>query len=309
MTKPVTNVAASVRQRLQNEAKATGRPFQEVFEYYAMERFLYRLSRSAYAGRFVLKGALMFRAWGGLASRPTRDMDFLARMDNTVDAVVPVFREVCEVAVEPDGMAFDAGSVAGVVIKEEADYPGVRVSFVGTLVTSRVSMQADLGFSDVVTPAAVPTAYPVILDFPAPHLAGYTRETVVAEKFEAMVKLGALNSRMKDFYDVWFLARHYEFDGEVLAEAVSRTFSNRKTAVSQVPFALTPEFALTPGKEGQWKGFVRKGRLTDAPADLATVIRELGVFLLPLAGSVGQGGSFDVGWKDGGPWSKSPGPK
>lgn len=303
MTKPVTNVAASVRQRLQNEAKATNRPFQEVFEYYAMERFLYRLSRSCHAGRFVLKGALMFRAWGGLASRPTRDMDFLARLDNTVESVVPVFREACGLKVEPDGMVFDAESVTGAVIKEDADYPGVRVTFIGTLQNSRVSMQADLGFSDVVTPAAVPTDYPVILDFPAPHLSGYTKETVVAEKFEAMVKLGSLNSRMKDFYDVWFLARRYDFDGAVLATAISRTFANRKTAVVPVPFALTPEFAATLGKESQWKGFVRKGKLTDAPADLATAIDELRVFLLPLASALEQQKPFGAAWKAGGPWA------
>lgn len=244
----------------------------------------------------------MFRAWGGLASRPTRDMDFLARMDNAVGSVVPVFRDVCGVEVEPAGMAFDPGSVAGVVIKEDADYPGVRVTFLGTLDNARVSMQADLGFSDVVTPGAVPTDYPVILDLPAPHLAGYTKETVVAEKFEAMVKLGALNNRMKDFYDVWMLARRFDFEGPVLSAAVARTFANRKTTVPPLPFALGPEFAATAGKEAQWKGFVRKGKLTDAPTDLSAVIRELRPFLLPVASAVAEGKEFDTSWRARGPW-------
>ena len=124
MTAPKKDLAHAVRQRLMNVAKATNRPFQEVLEYYAMERFRYRLTRSPHAGRFVRKGALMFRAWGGAASRPTRDIDFLARMDNAVEAVVPLFRQVCGLDVEADGMAFDPAAVVGTVIKEDADYPG-----------------------------------------------------------------------------------------------------------------------------------------------------------------------------------------
>jgi Nucleotidyl transferase AbiEii toxin, Type IV TA system len=185
-----------------NVAKESCRPFQEMLEYYAMERFLYRLASSPHAGRFVLKGALMFRAWGGAATRPTRDIDLLARVENTVDTVVPIFREVCATAVEPDGMVFDAATIQGSIIKEDVDYSGVRLTFLGTLQNARVAMQIDLGFSDVVTPGPVLTDYPVILAFPAPKLFGYPRETVVAEKFETMVKLGALNSRMKDFYDL-----------------------------------------------------------------------------------------------------------
>lgn len=302
MTKPVRDVAASVRQRLQNAARAAGRPFQEVLEYHAMERFLYRLGRSPHAGRFVLKGALMFRAWGGPPSRATRDIDLLARMENTVDAVVPVFREVCGVAVEPDGMVFDPATVAGVAIKEEADYPGVRVTFLGTLQAARVSMQVDIGFADVVTPGPVPTDYPTILAFPAPHLAGYPRETVVAEKFEAMVKLGLLNSRMKDFYDLWLLARRFDFDGPTLAAAMARTFANRRTAVVPLPTALTPAFAADPGKQAQWKGFVRKAKLADAPGGMDAVTAELGPFLLPVAAAASAGAEFARTWTAPGPW-------
>lgn len=303
MTKPVKNVAASVRQRLMNAAREAHRPFQEVLEYYAMERFLYRLSRSPHSGRFVLKGALMFRAWGGEATRSTRDIDLLARVENTVEAVVPIFRGVCTVAVEPDGMVFDPGTVEGTVIKEDADYSGIRVTFLGTLQNARVSMQIDLGFADVVTPGPVPTDYPVILEFPAPRLAGYPRETVVAEKFEAMVKLGALNSRMKDFYDVLVLSRRFEFDGATLSAAVAGTFANRKTAVVTAPLALTPAFAAVAGKEAQWKGFVRKAKLADAPADLAVVTAELAPFLLPVAEAVSAGTDFRLAWRPPGPWT------
>lgn len=302
MTRPLKDVAASVRQRLQNVAKVTNRPFQEVLEYYAMERFLYRLARSPHAGRFVLKGALLFRAWGGPASRPTRDIDLLARMENTVDAVVSVFREVCGAAVEPDGMVFDPAVIQGTVIKEDADYPGVRVTFLGTLQNARAAMQADLGFSDVVTPGPVPLDYPTILEFPAPRLTGYTPETVAAEKFEAMVKLDLLNSRMKDFYDLWALARRFDFDGATLAAAVARTFANRRTAVVPRPTALTPAFAADPGKRAQWAGFVRKAKLGDAPADLAEVTAVIESFLGPPAAAVSAGAEFRGVWRAPGPW-------
>ncbi len=180
MKKPVKDVAASVRQRLQNVALKTNRPFQEVLEYFAMERFLYRLANSKHASRFVLKGALMFRAWNAPASRPTRDIDLLGRMESKVTAIVPVFKEVCNQAVEPDGLIFHADSVSGLAIKEDAASAGVRVTFRATLQNARIAMQIDVGFGDVLTPAAAAIDYPTILDLPAPRLKGYRRETVVA---------------------------------------------------------------------------------------------------------------------------------
>ena len=241
------NLPASVRRRLTNKAKETHRPFQEVLQYFAMERFLYRLSQSRHADQFVLKGALMFTAWGAPASRPTKDIDLLARTDNAVEAVTAVMAEVCGQTVDADGLMFDIGSVSGEAIKEDADYSGVRVTFFVTLQNARVSMQIDVGFGDVVTPAATMTDYPVLLDFAAPHLLGYPRETVVAEKFAAMTKFGLLNSRMKDFYDLWLLARQFDFDGPTLASAIRRTFTNRKTAVASLPTALTPPFGGDAG--------------------------------------------------------------
>jgi hypothetical protein len=199
------DLPASVRQRLTGKAKVTNRPFQELLQYFAMERFLYRLASSPHAGKFILKGALMFTAWGGPPSRPTKDIDLLARMDNAVEPIVALMREVCSQAVEPDGLVFDVESVAAEAIQEDADYSGMRVTFLVTLQNARVSMQIDMGFGDIVTPAATMTTYPVLLDLAAPQLLGYPRETVVSEKFEAMTKLGLLNSRMKDFYDLWIL--------------------------------------------------------------------------------------------------------
>ncbi len=296
------NLPASVRQRLANKAQETGRPFQEVLQYFAMERFLYRLSRSPHADKFVLKGALMFTAWGGLSSRPTKDIDLLARMDNTVEAVETVMREVCGQEVEADGLVFDTESVAGEAIKEDADYPGVRVTFLVTLLNGRLSMQIDMGFGDVVTPSAAMTGYPALLDFPAPLMLGYPRETVVAEKFEAMTKLGLLNSRMKDFYDLWVLCQQFDFDGVTLATAIRRTFTHRKTAVVAHPTALTPTFGGDATKQTQWHGFLRKTRLNDLPTSLQSVIDELVLFLVPVAEAVKTGSTFNQVWTAPGPW-------
>jgi hypothetical protein len=304
VTRPVKDVPASVRRRLQDVARETNRPFQEVLGYYAMERFLYRLACSPHAGQFVLKGALMLRAWNAPASRPTKGIDLLGRMENTVAAVVPVFRDVCGQGVQPDGLVFHAETVTGTAIKEDADYAGVRVTFLATLQNARVAMQVDVGFGDVVTPAAAPTDFPTILDFPAPRLKGYSRETTVAEKLEAMVKLGLVNSRMKDFYDVWLLSRRFVFDGPTLATAVARTFANRKTPVTPSPFALTPAFATDAGKQTQWRAFVRKSRLGDAPAELPAVVDALGTFLLPVAEAVHGGREFERAWRPPGPWQE-----
>jgi hypothetical protein len=299
---PIRDVAASVRQRLLNRARATNRPFQELLQYFAMERFLYRLSLSRHASRFILKGALMFTVWRAPASRPTKDIDLLGRMPNTIDAVVPAIRDVCNQAVEPDGLVFHPDSVVGTIIKEEAEYSGVRVTFQVTLQNARVAMQIDVGFGDVITPAADRVDYPTVLDFPTPRLLGYNRETAVAEKLEAMVKLGLLNSRMKDFYDLWLVSRLFEFDGIALAAAVAKTFANRGTDVDAHPFALTPGFATDRGKQTQWTGFLRKSRLTDVPAELQAIIDALGPFLLPVVLAVHASSKFDQVWIPPGPW-------
>jgi hypothetical protein len=297
-----TNIAASVRQRLSNQAKTGGRPFGELLQYFAMERFLYRLSQSPHADKFVLKGALMFTAWRASATRPTRDIDLLGRTQNTVENLVSIVRDVCRQGVADDGMAFDADSVEGKRIKEDAEYEGVRVTFRGHLQNARIYMQIDVAFGDVVTPSDVTTEFPTILDFAAPKLRGYTRESVVAEKFEAMVKLGLLNSRMKDYFDLWLLSRQFDFDGPVLVDAIRRTFARRGTEISAQPVALTERFASDASKIAQWRAFLRKSRIEDAPDDLAPVIDALGTFLLPIAVSIRKLEGFEFKWKTPGPW-------
>lgn len=303
MKKPVKDVAASVRQRLLNQARATNRPFQEILQYFAMERFLYRLSLSPHATKFILKGALMFVVWKGPLSRPTKDIDFLARLDNSMNAVVTAIREVCNQVVEPDGLVFDTATIAGSTIREDADYSGVRVTFRVTLENARIAMQIDVGFGDVVTPAAKQTDYPTILELPPPRLLGYNRETMVAEKFEAMVKLGVLNSRMKDFFDIWIVSREFDFDGTALTKAVARTFANRGTAIDLRPAALTDEFANDPAKRAQWSGFLRKSKLTGVPEDLTVIVREIGAFLWPVAAAASATAPLKRHWPAQGPWS------
>jgi hypothetical protein len=298
----VKNLAASVQARLQNHARATKRPFQELLQYYAMERFLYRLSKTPYRARFVLKGALMLHVWKAPLARATKDLDFLGQLDNSLENLEGVIRQVCAADVEPDGMVFDAATVKTERIKEDADYEGVRVRFVGLLGRARVAMQIDVGFGDVVTPGAETITYPALLEFPAPELSGYPRETVVAEKFQAMVYLRTLNSRMKDFYDLWLLASQYAFDGALLAKAIAATFANRDTAIDVAPIAFTPNFTEQGSTLAQWTAFRNKLPNTECPAKLSKVVTFLAGFLLPIARALASGESFDRHWSPGGPW-------
>lgn len=303
MTREKSNLAASVRQRLLNLARSTDRPFNELLQYFAMERFLYRLSCSPHTHRFVLKGGLLLASWRLPLTRPTKDIDLLGAMANDVDAVATVFQEVCSQMVEQDGMEFDPASVAGEYIAEEAEYGGVRVRFRGVLGTARVTMQIDVGFGDAVVPAPVWVDYPGLLDLPPPRIRGYTPESVVAEKFHIMVLRGLPNSRVRDFFDIWALSRRFDFEGGRLVTAIRETFSRRGLDVPALPVALTDEFATDAGKAQQWRGFLRRSLVSSAPSDLGEVIRDLRAFLGPLAQVLHHDRPFDGHWRAGGPWS------
>lgn len=272
------NVAASVHQRLLNIARDTGRPFNEVLQYFAMERLLYRLSCSPQRDSFILKGALLFRVWDVPDSRATRDIDFLARLDNSPEKLAAVFRGVCAVEGD-DGLVFDPDSVDARTIKEDAKYEGVRVRFRGLLGKARITMQVDVGFGDKVHPGAVRADYPVILDLPAPSLRMYPPESVVAEKVEAMVHLGSLNSRMKDFYDVWRLSKQFEFDNGLLREAIRQTFDNRRTEIVSFD-RLKADLLDNESMEQQWHAFLAKSRLT-GPATFEEALDEIGTIVRP----------------------------
>jgi len=297
-----TNIAASVRARLANKARESQRPFQEVLQYYGLERFLYRFSRTEHCDRFLLKGALMLRVWEAPESRPTRDIDLLGYIDNDVERLEAIVRQVCEVAVTDDGLRFDATTVVGERIKEDAGYEGVRIRFTGFLERARIPMQLDIGFGDVVHPRAQEISYPTILDFPAPHLRMYSRETVVAEKLEAMVYLGSVNSRMKDFFDIWLLARQFDFAGAELAASIAKTFANRETELDADPVALTTAFTTAGTTSNQWSAFIRRSNLDSAPATLEEIREPLRQFLIPVITANAEGRDFTGSWAAGGPW-------
>ena len=300
--KPVKNVAASLHQRLLNLARASGRPFNELAQYYALERWLYRLARSEHRGQFVLKGALMLLVWKLPVTRPTRDIDLLGRVGNGLENVRAIVAAVCQVPVEDDGMAFDPAGIATSRIAEDADYEGVRATFQGTLGNVRVPMQIDIGFSDLVTPEPVAITYPTLLGQPAPELSAYNRETAVAEKFEAMVKLGELNSRMKDFFDVWLLSRQGTFHAEPLGAAIARTFKRRGTPLTLDPVCFGEAFFASAAKAVQWQAFVRRGRFADPVPPFAEVVETVAGFLQPVCSTLVTGQKGISVWHPGGPW-------
>lgn len=303
MKKDITNIQASIRARLQNKAKEANQAFAEVLQYYGMERFLYRFSRSKYADKFILKGALMFTVWQVPERRTTLDIDFSARYDNQIMTIEEIIKDVCGVEVIPDGLIFDSKTVKGIKIKEDADYEGVRVKFLGFLERARIPMQIDMAFGDVIYPKPKSIDYPVILDLPKPHLKGYPAESVVSEKFETTVKLGLLNSRMKDFYDIWLMMRQFNFDGADLTEALKKTFKHRKTPLPENrPLFAEEIYDEKSDRQTLWKAFLKKGDVKHAPEKLATTAKEIERFLIKPLGAINKGLPFNEAWKASGPW-------
>jgi len=297
------DLGASVRERLLNQARSQTRPFQELLQYYATERFLYRLSRSRHAEQFVLKGALLMTAWRAPLARSTMDIDLLGRTSNELEHIRTLIARVCESESEPDGITFNTQSLKVARIKEDADYEGVRIRFRATLARARISMQIDIGFGDVVTPSAIEIEYPTLLEFPAPVLQAYPKETVVAEKLEALTALGILNSRMKDYFDLWALSRLYSFEGAILVNAITATFARRKTSVESHPVGLEEAFANSEEKAAQWGAFIRRSRLAAAPSGFAEVVFAVRAFVCPLLSAAATGASFSAVWQPGGQWS------
>ena len=305
MTKSTVNVGASVRRRLLNLAQSRGDDFQLVLVRYATERLLYRLSISPYAQHFVLKGAALFTLWLGRAHRTTRDVDLLGFGSDDPERLRQVFVSIFSAPVSvPDGVEFDVTSLKVRPIREGQVYGGQQLTFVGSIDTARISLQVDVGFGDAVTPPAAQTNFPTLLDYPAPMLRVYPRETVVAEKFDAMVQNAEQNSRMKDYFDVRYLARHFAFDGALLSLAIVNTFSNRKTAFpTALPIGLSDRFAESPAKIAQWNGFLKRSAVGES-APLADVVSDVRNFLAPVIAEVATGNSFNGSWLPGGPWSE-----
>ncbi|ATX79674.1 putative nucleotidyltransferase component of viral defense system [Mariprofundus aestuarium] len=285
MTGKGVNTAASIRQRLLNIAREQKVDFNRILTDYGLQRLLFRLSASKYRDEFVLKGAMLFSYWSGDVYRATKDIDFLKSGDASIAYLKQVFIDLSYQDVVPDdGLIFDPASVKAEEIREEDSYGGIRVTLKATLSGARVSMQADIGIGDVITPAAQDIEYPVLLDLPSPKLKAYPVETVIAEKFEAMVYLGFANSRMKDFYDIWALLRFMKPDHDLIAKAIANTFRRRGTALpSDVPVALTSEFSRDDMKQKQWAAFVRRAAVgSSAKATLHETVEEIRPLLLGL---------------------------
>jgi hypothetical protein len=291
------NVSASVRQRLLNRSKADNRSFNELLQYYAMERFLYRLSMSDHAQHYILKGALMLRAWKSPEFRPTMDIDMLGKTGNEEENITAQIRDMLAVEIEPDGLTFDSDSIQTERITEDADYEGIRVRFRGALGTARISMQIDIGFGDIVYPGPEKAELPCMLDSPAPSLLCYSRESAIAEKFEAMVKLGQLNSRMKDFYDIWLLSRQFEFELSSLAEAVRLTFKQRGTELNEPIDAFSADFISS--RQPMWAAFRKRLKQDHVSESFQEMATEVKLFLGPVI----KGVSDHITWKPAGPWS------
>lgn len=295
-------LARSVQVRLVRHANTLGVDTNLVLARYATERFLYRLSRSAHAQRFVLKGAMLLVAWLGEAIRPTRDADLLGFGDLSADALARIVAEIVAIRVEPDGLIFEERSIRVAAIRREDVYGGQRVTLLAHLGSARLRVQIDVGIGDVVTPEPEWLEYPSLLDLPRPRVRAYRPETAIAEKVHAMVTLGSKNSRMRDFFDVHALATREAFDSELLARAFAATFARRQTSIpADPPIALTPAFAAVEGKRAQWAGFLRRSRLTSAPEDLEVVINAVATFVGPVLAAA-RGQPFAARWRPGGPW-------
>lgn len=272
--------AASVRDRLRNLVRERPQEFQAVLVRYGIERLLARLAASTHADRFVLKGAQLLLVHQAAPHRPTKDLDLLDLGSGDADALAAVFREVCDANVPDDGLSFHATSVAAEPIRENARYGGVRIRLLATLDRARVPLQVDVGFGDVVTPAADLVTFPVLLGGSAPVLRGYPLATVVAEKLESLASLGLATSRMKDLYDVWHIFRTFHLDHEEARTAIEATFRRRGTRLDATADALGDVFWMDPSKQTQWRAFLTRSDLGDV--DLETVVRDIAAALEPI---------------------------
>lgn len=279
------NVAASVRARLLNVAKAQGVDFNQVLVRFALERILYRMTQSPHADRFLLKGALLFTLWYDMPHRATRDADLLGFGASDLDSVAQAFRDIAAVSVD-DGIVFDPASVTVEEIRKEAGYGGVRVMIAGDLARARCKTQIDVGFGDAVTPAPVDSVYPVLLDdLPAPRLRVYPKCTVIAEKLHAIALLGMTNSRLKDYFDLSVLLDRETLDTDLLAQAIKATFERRgMPALESLPVGLTDEFANDASRQALWLAFLRKNDLALEP--LPAIVGKLRVSLMPVLQSL-----------------------
>lgn len=294
--------AESIRRRLRNELKSRGEDVTLGLPRYAVERFLYRLGRSSHRERFVLKGATLFAIWG-TAYRPTRDVDFTGYGSSDSQDVIAAFREICNTPDDVDQLVFDMATITAEPIRDGSEYDGLRIRIRARLGESDIPIQVDVGFGNAIVPGPEEKEYRTILGDPAPRILAYPPESVVAEKTHAMVILGRRNSRFKDFYDVYAMAGAFHFERTTLVQAVEATFDRRRTPVqAELPEALAAPFYSDESRASQWRAYVTRNGLSDAPADFAQVGDRIVAFLQPLWADLGTGSATAGDWQGGGPW-------
>jgi hypothetical protein len=300
------NISASVRQKLLNLSLERPENFQLLLTKYAFERFLYRLSKNSACGDFVLKGAFLFELWKEVPYRATKDIDFLGYGSAALDRLRRVFVSICQERVEDDGLIFDTDSIALEVIREEQAYGGMRIRLTAYLQQARIRLQFDVGFGDVIIPEADEVEFPVLLDMPAPRIKAYSRYSFVSEKFHTISYHGMANSRMKDYYELFLLARFFEFQGNLLAKAISVTFERRNTLIrEEIPLGLSKAFMKESTKQRMWKSFLE--RIGENPRNLTleTAVKTLQGFLAPATTALYNKENFFLHWNPGGPWASS----
>lgn len=303
MRRQPANIPASIRDRLLARAREKGEDFQLVLQRYAAERFLFRLGESEFRDQFVLKGAMLFSLWGGSMYRATRDLDFTGFGPDDTGWLMETIRTICIIPCPSDGIEFMPDSIQAEPIRDESEYHGFCVRFQARLGVARIPLQVDVGFGNAIVPGAEDTDYPVLLNGLKPNIRAYPREAVVAEKVHTIVVYGTINSRMKDFYDLYVLADRFAFDGNTLSQAIEATFNRRSTPMPDaLPVGLSPAFYADAVRAGQWRGYLQRNSLSSAPLDFDRVGETLRAFLGPVLWSALGDNAFKGSWQPGGPW-------
>jgi predicted nucleotidyltransferase component of viral defense system len=304
--KQIRNMGASLRARLLKIAQSRNQQFELILVQYVLERLLYRLSQSDHRNQLVLKGAILTTTWFSEPHRPTRDVDFLSFGDPDAETIQQRFDDICRVEVIDDGVKFDAKRIKIEEIRKATDYGGLRVHIPASVGGAKVIAAVDLGFGDATEPGLEEVELPVLLDLPPPRLRAYSRETQIAEKFQALIRLGLANTRLKDFFDIWLITRTNTFSGERLTRAIAATFERRQTPLpSEVPDGLTAAFFENPERQDQWNALLETA--SNRPGTLASVARDLETFLMPPTAALHAGRPFTLNWSIGGPWTQAMG--
>lgn len=303
--KSITNITASVKERLSNISRRTRDDFNALLTRYCAERFLYRLGLSRYSNRFILKGASLFILWSGNIHRATKDVDLLGLDKCTLDEITLIFREIISVQVPyDDGMFYNPDSIVTSLIREDRLHDGIRVCLMGMLGTARIPLQVDIGFGDGASPEPRRETFPALLDYPGPDIIAYSMYTAIAEKFEAMVELDMTNSRMKDFFDICLLTHMFPFEMDIMRQAIVATFKAREKSIPlTAPVAFTKKFYKDAQKQTQWTAFIKKARPKERLGSLADVVVEISNFLLPVLQSYADEKDMKSTWTPGTGWS------